>query len=483
MNFARDIVEARRPQRPRARRARPRRRAARVDLRRGRAPAAARARRAARRARRAPRRRRPDARRQPPRVGAGDGRLLPPGLRRAALHRAAAAEGPAPAPRGRAARARRLRRAQRAVLREAGWSGPTVWVPGDGDGPSATPPPARRARPRGPVPDHLHERHRRRAEGRRPRPALPRRPAPAGRALARRPPRRARLVHGGQRLEQVGPQRRSSRRGCAARRRCCTTSASTPTSAWRSSTRSPSRSCAWRRRSTASSPSAPSRARRRALRGLVAAGEALNPEVLRAWHEATGLWVRDGYGQTETGQITGMPLGRDAVPGSMGRPLPGVDAWVDDGELVARPGHGPDLLPRLPRRGGAGGPVAHRRPRHPGRRRLPLLRGPRRRRHHLARATGSAPSRSSRPSSSTPPSPRPRSSPPPTTSAAPSCAPSSCCATATRPGRARARAAGPRQGPDGALQVPAHRRLRRRAAQDGQRQGPPRRAAGRVDVS
>jgi acyl-coenzyme A synthetase/AMP-(fatty) acid ligase len=73
------------------------------------------------------------------------------------------------------------------------------------------------------------------------------------------------------------------------------------------------------------------------LRGLVAAGEALNPEVLRAWHEATGLWVRDGYGQTETGQITGMPLGRDAVPGSMGRPLPGVAAWVDDGELVVDP--------------------------------------------------------------------------------------------------------------------------------------------------
>ena len=73
------------------------------------------------------------------------------------------------------------------------------------------------------------------------------------------------------------------------------------------------------------------------LRGLVAAGEALNPEVLRAWHEATGLWVRDGYGQTETGQITGMPLGREAVPGSMGRPLPGIDAWVDDGELVLDP--------------------------------------------------------------------------------------------------------------------------------------------------
>ncbi len=75
----------------------------------------------------------------------------------------------------------------------------------------------------------------------------------------------------------------------------------------------------------------------KSLRGLVAAGEALNPEVLRAWHEATGLWVRDGYGQTETGQITGMPLHREAVPGSMGRPLPGIDAWVEDGELVLDP--------------------------------------------------------------------------------------------------------------------------------------------------
>jgi acyl-coenzyme A synthetase/AMP-(fatty) acid ligase len=73
------------------------------------------------------------------------------------------------------------------------------------------------------------------------------------------------------------------------------------------------------------------------LRGLVAAGEALNPEVLRTWHDATGIWVRDGYGQTETGQITGMPIDRPAVPGSMGLPLPGIDAWVDDGELVLDP--------------------------------------------------------------------------------------------------------------------------------------------------
>jgi acyl-coenzyme A synthetase/AMP-(fatty) acid ligase len=71
------------------------------------------------------------------------------------------------------------------------------------------------------------------------------------------------------------------------------------------------------------------------LRGLVAAGEALNPEVLRAWEEATGLQIRDGYGQTETGQLTGMPPGEEVRPGSMGRALPGVDLSIDDGELVA----------------------------------------------------------------------------------------------------------------------------------------------------
>ena len=73
------------------------------------------------------------------------------------------------------------------------------------------------------------------------------------------------------------------------------------------------------------------------LRGLVAAGEALNPEVLRAWEEATGLQIRDGYGQTETGQLTGTAPGQAVRPGSMGRALPGVELSIDDGELVADP--------------------------------------------------------------------------------------------------------------------------------------------------
>ena len=51
------------------------------------------------------------------------------------------------------------------------------------------------------------------------------------------------------------------------------------------------------------------------LRSLVAAGEALNPEVIRAFREATGLEIRDGYGQTETGQLTANPIGQPVRPG------------------------------------------------------------------------------------------------------------------------------------------------------------------------
>jgi acetyl-CoA synthetase len=72
------------------------------------------------------------------------------------------------------------------------------------------------------------------------------------------------------------------------------------------------------------------------LRSLVAAGEALNPEVIRAFREDTGLEIRDGYGQTETGQLTGNPVGEPVRPGSMGRPLPGVELEIDDGELVLK---------------------------------------------------------------------------------------------------------------------------------------------------
>jgi acyl-coenzyme A synthetase/AMP-(fatty) acid ligase len=81
------------------------------------------------------------------------------------------------------------------------------------------------------------------------------------------------------------------------------------------------------------------------LRGLVAAGEALNPEVLSAFRDGLGLEIRDGYGQTETGQLTANPPGAPGRAGSMGLPLPGVALSVRDGELVLEdPGTDPTFF-------------------------------------------------------------------------------------------------------------------------------------------
>jgi acyl-coenzyme A synthetase/AMP-(fatty) acid ligase len=73
------------------------------------------------------------------------------------------------------------------------------------------------------------------------------------------------------------------------------------------------------------------------LRHAVAAGEPLNPEIVRLWQEEVGVAIHDGYGQTETGALTGMPIGPPVRPGSMGRPLPGFRLWIDNGELCADP--------------------------------------------------------------------------------------------------------------------------------------------------
>jgi acetyl-CoA synthetase len=80
------------------------------------------------------------------------------------------------------------------------------------------------------------------------------------------------------------------------------------------------------------------------LRHAVAAGEPLNPEVVVTWQEQVGVSVHDGYGQTETGHLTGMPIGPPVRPGSMGRPLPGFKAWIDAGELVIDPAHLPTFF-------------------------------------------------------------------------------------------------------------------------------------------
>jgi acyl-coenzyme A synthetase/AMP-(fatty) acid ligase len=75
------------------------------------------------------------------------------------------------------------------------------------------------------------------------------------------------------------------------------------------------------------------------LRRLVSAGEPLNPEVIRQFRAELGLTIGDGYGQTETGAVAGMRPDEDdpAKDGSMGRPLPGVEVRVDEGELQVKP--------------------------------------------------------------------------------------------------------------------------------------------------
>ena len=123
-----------------------------------------------------------------------------------------------------------------------------------------------------------------------------------------------------------------------------------------------------------------------ALRRMVSAGEPLNPEVIGAFREATGLEIADGYGQTETGQVTGNLAGEPVRAGSMGRPLPGFETRVLDGELQLRVSSCPTFFSRyLDGTGFDGRVVGDRRPGPRRRGRLPLLRGPRRRHHPLLR--------------------------------------------------------------------------------------------------
>jgi acyl-coenzyme A synthetase/AMP-(fatty) acid ligase len=70
-----------------------------------------------------------------------------------------------------------------------------------------------------------------------------------------------------------------------------------------------------------------------ALRRMVSAGEPLDPETIAAFRAGTGLEPADGYGQTETGHVSGNLDGEPVRQGSMGRPLPGIETRIVDGEL------------------------------------------------------------------------------------------------------------------------------------------------------
>lgn len=75
-----------------------------------------------------------------------------------------------------------------------------------------------------------------------------------------------------------------------------------------------------------------------ALRFIASVGEPLNPEAVWWGKEVLGLPIHDNWWQTETGgiMIANTP-GFNIKPGSMGRPLPGIDAFItrkDDNDHV-----------------------------------------------------------------------------------------------------------------------------------------------------
>jgi acetyl-CoA synthetase len=92
-----------------------------------------------------------------------------------------------------------------------------------------------------------------------------------------------------------------------------------------------------------------------ALRFLASVGEPLNPEAVLWGEKALGHAFHDNWWQTETGgiMIANLP-GMEIRPGSMGRPLPGVEAAIvqprgegdvavveeagHEGQLALRPG-------------------------------------------------------------------------------------------------------------------------------------------------
>ncbi len=89
------------------------------------------------------------------------------------------------------------------------------------------------------------------------------------------------------------------------------------------------------------------------LRFIASVGEPLNPEAVYWGEEVFGLPIHDNWWQTETGAILIANLAALEIrPGSMGRPLPGVEAAIvrhtdegvavlpagEEGELALRPG-------------------------------------------------------------------------------------------------------------------------------------------------
>jgi acetyl-CoA synthetase len=90
-----------------------------------------------------------------------------------------------------------------------------------------------------------------------------------------------------------------------------------------------------------------------ALRFIASVGEPLNPEAVRWGMEAFGMPIHDNWWQTETGGIMIANFAAcDVLPGSMGRPLPGITTAIleadAEGEPVLVEGHVRELGDGIP---------------------------------------------------------------------------------------------------------------------------------------
>jgi long-chain acyl-CoA synthetase len=77
------------------------------------------------------------------------------------------------------------------------------------------------------------------------------------------------------------------------------------------------------------------------IRLLSCGGAALAPDV-EAWYASCGLAILPGYGMTEASPVISVSTHAARKPGTVGRPLPGVEVRIaEDGEVLAR---GPNLM-------------------------------------------------------------------------------------------------------------------------------------------
>ena len=87
----------------------------------------------------------------------------------------------------------------------------------------------------------------------------------------------------------------------------------------------------------------------KSLKKCTTAGEPLNPEVYRRWLEATGVMIREGFGQSESVVMVATTVWTKPVPGSLGMLMPETGTTVQDehGD-ECEPGEEGEICVRVP---------------------------------------------------------------------------------------------------------------------------------------